>query len=340
MDPGVDPDPGPIAGPLAGRRGIWLPVEALWDPAGWEDTLQTAAAAGITCAVVDLKDGDGRLWYQSATHWAAAARSIQKKALTREELTAGATLLRERYGIEVVPRLFAFRDNTAPRYLETARISVQGNRAMTWFDGDPSGGGRRWLNPYMPDARAYIPGLAAELKEWGFSFLMLDGVQFPERESKAFYGDPEQTAAPRHQVLTDFCSQISAAFGKDNWALTTAALAAVGEKTGVYGGNPVTFGAPAVSPWTLPFALGSRLKLAGEKVSSPGSHPYEASVLLFRQLAARLNLMERPPLLLPWLEAEDAPDQIAALTQSFGENAGYILYNEKGKYTFTIKEQE
>lgn len=335
-DPGVEPPEPPAEekSPLEGLRGIWLPAEALRDPDKWDGTLRAAAEGGITCGVVDLKDADGKLWYQSATDWAAAARGIQKKALTREELTAGAARLWEEYGIRVIPRLFAFRDNLAPRYLETARVGVQGNRSITWFDGDPNGGGRRWLNPYAPDARAYITGLAAELKEWGFSLLMLDGVQFPDRESKAWYGDPEQTALPRDRVLADFCREISAVFGDDNWILCSTPLAAVGEKTGVYGGNPLTFGAPGASPWARPADMGSRLRLAGEKVSSTGSHPYEASLLLFRQLAARLNLMDQPPLLLPWLDAEAAGAQIAALTECFGEGCGYILYQEKGKYAF------
>ncbi|MBO5796767.1 MAG: hypothetical protein J6R77_00280, partial [Clostridia bacterium] len=116
-------------------------------------------------------------------------------------------------------------------------------------------------------------------------------------------------------------------------------LAAVGEKTQVYGGNPVTYGAAAVSPWVLPGDMGSRLTVGGDKVSKPKDHPYEAATLLFSQLKARLGLMEQPPVVVPWLQAEgyDATEvaaQVKALSEQFGAGAPYILYHPKGDYTF------
>lgn len=338
-EPQPQPDPEPDGFKAADMRAIYLPTKALREISKWDTTLAAAKEAGYNALVVDLKDVDGKVWYASATQWAAEARSVQEDALAVADLKAAAANLQETYGLTLVPRLFAFRDHTAPRYLETARVAVKGSPSSVWYDNDPGAGGRRWLNPYAPDAAAYIVALATELKDMGFSLLMLDGVQFPGQESQAYYGDGEQTALPRDQVLARFAAQMNGAVGESGWMMSVAALASVGEKTNVYGGNPVTFGAPAVSPWVLPGEMGSRLTVGGDKVSKPGDHPYEAATLLFSQLKARLGLMEQPPAVVPWLQAEgyDAAEvaaQVKALSEQFGADAPYILYHPKGDYTF------
>lgn len=328
---------------LASLRAIWLPSTALKDLSASADTLTAAAAAGYNAVIVDVKDADGALWVASQTPLALEARAARADALTPEELRAVTTTLADTYHLTLVPRLFAFRDNTAPRYLETARVTVAGEPNTGWFDASPTAGGRRWLNPYAADARRYITALAAELQQAGCSLLMLDGVQFPDREVRAYYGDAEQTALSRSEILAQFVTEMNEAVGADGWLLCETALATVGEQTTVYGGNPLTYGAPAVSPWTLPSQLGSKLQLGGEAVSAPADNPYEALSLLFSQLQARLQLMEPAsarPVVVPWLQADGySAAQIAAqqqaVTDCFGAAAPYILYSETGRYTFT-----
>ena len=327
---------------LSELRAIYLPSAALRDLSAYADTLAGASAAGYNAVIADLKDADGALWYASATELAAASGAARADALSLEELRAVATTLRDSYHLTLVPRLFAFRDNTAPRNLETARVTVAGEPSTCWFDGNPSAGGRRWLNPYAADARRYITSLASELTGAGFPLVMLDGMQFPDREVRAYYGDASQTALSRSAILTQFVSEMNEAVGASGWLLCETAMAAVGEKTTVYGGNPVTYGAPAVAPWTLPSQLGSKLTLGGETVASPASHPYEALSLLLSQLQARLQLMDAAathPVIVPWLQADGCtPAQIAdqqrAVTDRLGGGAPYILYSANGQYTF------
>lgn len=349
-EPSAAPTTAPTEEPTTGEdgvrlselRAIYLPSAALRNLAARADTLTAASAAGYNAVIVDLKDADGALWYASATELAVAAGAAREDALTLEELRAVAETLRESYHLTLVPRLFAFRDNTAPRNLDTARVTVAGQPSTCWFDASPSAGGRRWLNPYAADARRYITSLASELTEAGFPLLMLDGVQFPDREVRAYYGDAEQTALSRSAILTRFVSEMNEAVGSNGWLLCETAMAAVGEKTTVYGGNPVTYGAPAVAPWTLPSQLGSKLTLGGETIASPASQPYEALSLLLSQLQARLQLMDAAavhPIVVPWLQADDCtPAQIAdqqrAVTTHFGERAPYILYSASGQYAF------
>ena len=324
---------------LKDLRGFWLPGALLSDVSRYEATLTAATEAGYNTVVVDLKDADGKLWYASATELAEQARAVKEGALTVEELTAVAKTLKETYHLTLIPRLYAFRDNTAPRYLDTARVSVKGSPRTVWYDNDPSAGGRRWLNPYAADARRYIVELAAELKAAGFSRILLDGVQFPNQESSAYYGDASVTAVPREEVLAGFVSQLNEALGKNGWLLTATALAAVGEKTTAYGGNPVTYGAPAVAPWVMPGEMGGSLTVGEEKVKQPAAHPYEAVSLLLSQLHSRLQLMENAPTAVPWLQAgglsaEAVATEQKALRETFGEGAPYLLYSAKGVYDF------
>lgn len=339
--PTPDTPPTPDRTTLSGLRAIYLPLSAVRDLSAWEDTLTAASSAGYNAVIFDLKDADGRIWYASATEQATKARAVQENALTLEALRDVQATLAE-YNLTAVPRLFAFRDNTAPRYLETARVSVKGSPSSVWYDNDPSAGGRRWLNPYAADARRYITELSAELKAAGFSLVMLDGVQFPNQEWQAYYGTAEQTATPRNEVLAGFVNEMNAAVGEANWLLCSTALAAVGEKTTAYGGNPVTYGAPAVSPWVLPSTLGARLTLGESSVSAPAAHPYEAVELLLSQLKARLAFLEEAerPLVIPWLQAEgysaaQIADEKRALAACYGDNAPHILYRADGRYTFS-----
>jgi len=321
---------------IAHLRAFYLPFTTA---ASRTSTFEAAAAAGYNAVIMDLKDADGRLWYASATPLAQTARTVQQQAISMEGLVAMREELQNKWGITLIPRLYAFRDHAAPRYLENARVTVQGSGDSVWYDNDPSAGGRRWLNPYAEEARGYILELAKELHGSGFALLMLDGVQFPEQEAQAYYGDAEQTALPRGEVLASFVQEMNAAVGKDGWMLTVSGMAAVGEKTGVYGANPATFGAAVIAPWALPASFGGRLTVGGETVVSPNAHPHEAATLLFGQLKARLQLMESAPSVMPWLQAqgytaEDVAAEVAALHEQMGAGVPYVLYHPDGNYTF------
>lgn len=120
-----------------------------------------------------------------------------------ETLLAAAAHLREK-GFEPVPRLYAFKDQVAPYALANVKIGVEGSPASVWHDANPSKGGVPWMNPCSTDAHRYMSALAGELKTAGFSLVLLDGVQFPDREYSADYGSSELAGLPRGQVLSRF----------------------------------------------------------------------------------------------------------------------------------------
>lgn len=336
----TDPHPTPTPPSLDNMRGFYLPASQLKDVTALDAQLDKAAAAGFNAVIFDLKDSAGTLYYASATELAAQSGAISPQALSITELTASIQHITDK-GFAAIPRLYAFRDATAPRQLAGAKVTVEGNPTFTWYDDNPSAGGKPWLNPYSPQAHTYIIDMIRELKGLGIATLMIDGVQFPDQESQAGYGTSELTSLSRTEVLSKFVTDASAALD-GQLVLSMPSLPALGEETSPYGGNPMTFGATVVSPNVMPASFGDRLKMGENSISDPANHPYDVVKLVMGQLQLRIRLMDedKQPALFPWLQAYDCSadnikEQIRAVTEAAGDDAPYILYHPSGTYDFS-----
>ncbi|MCL2488841.1 MAG: putative glycoside hydrolase, partial [Oscillospiraceae bacterium] len=340
-DPTEPPEPQPTEPPapepadtFADIKGIFLPGEALADLDG--QMLDRAAAAGYNAVIFDAKDAGGQMHYISATELGIQAKSAAPGALTPEQLKAAAEQLAQK-GLKLIPRLFAFRDHIGAGELVDARIKIDG---VTWFDKAPDNGGRRWLNPYEPDAHRFIIGLAKELQDMGFSLIMVDGVQFPDNDYRAEYGQSELTSLSRSGVLSKFIKDLTAATDRDAISLVMPAPAAIGDGTNPFGGNPVTFGAGSVSPLLLPGTLGGTLTVGSEKLESPAAEPYQAVRMLYAQIRDRVELIDAAarPRLTPFIQADGySAAQIAEELRGLKDAGGgesYVLYSAEGKYVF------
>ncbi len=300
--------------PAAATHGFYLPVETLRDEAQLDTLLTQAAAAGFNHVVFDLKPVSGELQYVSAV--TLAARNTAKDAWTMEQLTALARRMRDK-GLEPVPRLFAFQDESAGD-LDSAKITY-GDSTITWLDAKPENGGKPWLNPCSPDARAYILGLVEELKNNGFQTVMLDSVQFPNKEWGAFYGHDPLSSQPKRTVLETFLQEVRAVEG------VTVILSMPGEAAAngaeAFGGNPLTLGAAVAAP-----------ALTAEAAS------YETVKAQVTAAQALLQTQEGT-VLEPWLTTADytaaqVQEQLRAVRESGGDTAGYWLYHAQGVYDF------
>ena len=322
-------------------RGFYLPVSALSDSSALDSLLEQAARAGFNTAVFDLKDETGILHYASATELAVRANSAAPDALSLSELKELAQRMRDK-GITPLPRLFAFKDRTAPSALTEARIGLQDEPGWMWLDNSREQGGKPWLNPYSSQAHQYITDLCTELKGAGFSGLILDGVQFPNQQSQAYYGTGPLTSLSRGDVLARFVSDLRQAVGPQDCAVLVASpgLSVFSDDTAPYYANPLTFGEAGACPFLLPSSLGDPLKAGTETLSDPAGNPYDAVKLALNQITLRLRLMdEDAPYVCPWLQAydyasRDILEQIRAVTDTAGKKACYILYNPQGTYDF------
>ncbi|NLN81292.1 MAG: hypothetical protein GX136_01910 [Clostridiales bacterium] len=323
-----------------GIRAFYLTLSQLRD-SSLDSLLSAASQAGFNAAVFDLKDAKGALNYKSQTDFAKRSRAITDNALTIEQLKA---LIQKFFdkNITPIPRLYAFRDHTSPHHLPTAKITVESYPSYTWLDDYKEKGGKPWLNPYAPDAHSYIIGLAEELAETGFKSIMLDGVQFPNQTAQADYGDSELRSLSHIEVLRKFVADLGKAVGEGCRVMQTMpGLSAFGDGTEPFGGNPVTLGADTVSPLLMPSGFGNSLKVGETTVANPLKTPYDAVRLAAGQIRLRLELIDQNerPAVMPWLQADDYSAeqiklQIKAVLEEFGQEASYILYNQKGSYDF------
>lgn len=314
----TQPTPETAVGLTDGIRAFYLPADKLTDNNQRTATLQAAKKAGFTGVVVDMKDADGNLYYRSNTDRAKLVNSYIPDALTAEQTRTVLTAIQEA-GLRPIVRLFAFRDNAAARALADARIFPTGNSGWVWYDAKPANGGRAWLNPYADAAQLYLIDLARELKDLGAQGVLLDGVQFPHQVSGAAFGTSSNTSKSRNQILTAFVEQMGQMLG-DTCPVILACTAdsALGEKTQVYGGNPLTFGASAAAP-----------------ILDTQGNVAEA----IHQMTTRIKVIDkdRQPLLSPILQAENLTNEALKTLIKACADAGtdqYILYAPSGAYDF------
>lgn len=330
-----------------GVHAFYLSVAQLSNTA-LDTQLDNAAKAGFNAVVFDLKDENGAVHYQSATELAQKAKTITSDAMTLDVLKTLLQHLKDK-GFTAIPRLYAFKDPAAPSNLPSAKVALADQPSYTWLDNSKEKGGKAWLNPYSPDAHRFIIDMAKELSDAGFPNVMLDGVQFPNQTSRAYFGKTEMSSLSHSEVLQKFVKDLSISVGdKCRVMLSMPGLSAFGDGTTPFGGNPVTFGAKTVSPMLMPSTLGSKLSTSDTSLSNPASDPYNAVKIAAGQINLRLQLIAEAdrPTMMPWLQADtysadQINQQIKAVTETLGNNASYILYNSKdGNYDFSSLKQQ
>lgn len=327
-------------------RAFYLPLSALRNAQTLEPTLDQAAGAGFNAVLFDLKDSEGRLYYQSGTALALQADSAAEDALTLDELKTLFQTLKS-HGLTPLPRLYAFLDPLAPRKLSSAKIATADHPTWTWYDDDPQNGGKPWLNPYSPVAHQYLIDLMTELKGAGADAILLDGVQFPKQTKDAGFGNGEYASLSKAEVLATFVSKAVEAMDGSRVLLSMPGAAALGTDTTLFGGNPVTFGASVAAPDLMLSAFGNRLTAGTATVENPALHPYDAIKAALSQIQLRLQVIdeEQRPALTPWLQGYDCTvpqiaEQIRAVRDTLGGEASYILYNPEGAYDFAALKEE
>lgn len=318
-------------------NGFWLPHDALLNADRLADTIEAAANAGINTLLFDLKDSDGTLYYLFDSQQAAQVDAFAADALTKDQLqsvmdTANAA------GLQVIPRMYAFRDNAAARALAGARITHESDPSWVWYDADPSKGGKAWLNPYADEAHLYLINLAKELKGFGVAGILLDGVQFPTNAYSASFGSSANTSMDYSEILTTFIDNMQEALGNDcPVLLASTGEAALGVNTDVYGGNPLTFDANQAVPHIDLAAMPSSVTIGESVITISPKKPADSMEALIHHMALRLKVAGNTTTVTPWLETDSlsTDDLMAYLNGSIaGGTEAFILYNTDGKYDF------
>ncbi len=314
-------------------RGFSLPYTALLDAAALKDTAQKAAAAGFNCAVIELKDKDGNLYYATGTEAGLTAAAATADAVSLSALTEAFAVLKQA-GIAPIPLLYAFEDIKAPYTLPAAKVTVAGHTDWMWYDGDPQKGGRPWLNPYADAAQTYITALAEELQMAGAGALMLDGVYFPTQTAQSDFTSAGDATLTKGQVLEKFMSRVDTLCDIPV-LLRCSANAALGNHTAGYDTNPLSLGAAAVLADARVSLLGEKLAVEGEMLAVSAQTITDVLPRLqdaLQKRAAAQPENSRPAALL-LLEGDTLAAQVQAL-RTANADTSYFVYTKDGNYDF------
>jgi len=216
----LPPLPPPILDPVSEQgqraRGIYLtgPFIHRFGVAGVLRALQMARA---DAAVVDLKDGQGRVTYPTEIPDLAEQRAgfIPDPAGLVQQLREA--------GIYTIARVVCFSDPVLPhlqpeRAILDSRPRREGRVWTSW------GTGGAWLDPTLDANHDLVVALAEEAASFGFDEVQLDYIRFPVDAAANHAVLRGFRGRSRVEVMTDLLARIDAALpiplGADVFGLT------------------------------------------------------------------------------------------------------------------------
>jgi len=185
---------------------------------GASGVIKTVKGANLTAAVFDLKDGEGRVLFDTKLPELQPQKRLYVKDLRK--LIADV----RRAGIYVIARITCFSDPVTPRnYPERAVMDARPNHAgqvwAAWGKRNP------WLDPYNERNHDMVVTMAMEAQELGFDEIQFDYFRFPVDEAVQFAVFPAQRDVPRRDVLVGLLRRVDQALhipiGVDVFGLTT-----------------------------------------------------------------------------------------------------------------------
>lgn len=129
---------------------------------------QAVAAAGGNALVVEMKDINGRLAWQSQAALAATLGSSAADGLTAQAVQA----LAQTTDLYLVAKIQCFRDPLLARNRIGSLMTRGGN---VWHDSQGVG----WSSPASQQAVDYLSALCLELADMGFDEILLDRAGYP-----------------------------------------------------------------------------------------------------------------------------------------------------------------
>ena len=211
-DPLVDPVP--HRGQTA--RGLYFngPMVRRLGAAG---IIRSVKGAGLDAAVLDLKDGQGRVMFDTRIE----VLQPQKRIFVSDFKAVIAQL--RQAGIYTIGRIVSFNDPQLPvRHPERAVMDGRPRRqGRVWANN-----GRRnpWLDPYNGKNHDLLVEFAKEAEALGLDELQFDYFRFPVDAATAFAHFPAQVDTPRRYVLLGLLRRIDSAIripiGVDVFGLT------------------------------------------------------------------------------------------------------------------------
>ncbi len=224
---------------------VTVPESVLYSALDYYDFLK-GLDEEVTAVVIDMKTETGTVTYKSNQVSIANAGAAAENAVDLKNRISTA----ENLGLDVIARVYAFKDSTAPYNAGDMAIRYESEEGILWLDESIDNGGKPWLNPYSDTAQKYILDIVYDAIDYKVDAILLEGVSFPESGDMdyAYFGVGAEGVS-REEILLQFTKRIYSGtvitdtdliIGYDSFdALTTP---------DIYGGDPLGFSADGYSP--------------------------------------------------------------------------------------------
>ncbi|MBQ6119093.1 MAG: hypothetical protein IJK98_07655 [Clostridia bacterium] len=207
-------------------------------------------------ALFEFKDAAGYIVFPTELAKGAADDRIVENAW---ETVTGL----EEMGVRTAAYISCFRDSAALSEDDGWAVRDFDNPDEPFYDAD----GAMWLDPYLPDAAAYLTGLMQAALDGGFSYVVLDNVSFPYGLSLTtpYYSGADVADKGDNSILLDFLAQALDVTGTKQLVLMCDVNGIAAEATNRdnrYGGSLLTCGAEV-------FAVDARIGMLPENEPDP-----------------------------------------------------------------------
>jgi hypothetical protein len=296
-------------------KAVHVGGDAAGDPGRWDDLVALAETTELNAVMLDLKDEEGLVFYDSDVEIARRAGAVDRRfdlgAVSRQMADAG---------LYLIGRIVTFQDPRAARAIPEIAVGDSST------GGVYSKNGQYFLDPTDPEARAYGLSLAMEACRLGVDEIQFDYVRYPDGFGQQATFDGGSDGGTRVYTIQTFLEEAKArlhplgcAVAGDIFGFITAATddGGIGQQWEV-----VTDVLDVVSPMVYPSHYGP----GWYGFDVPNDHPGE---MVNRALGDGIRRLDSAAVIRPWLQdfgysADQVREQIDA-AESYG--LGWMLWN-------------
>lgn len=149
-------------------KGIYIPVSKVTDAEMMQSVLDMIDETELNAVVIDIKDDDGRILFQSNNQMAITIGA----SLNRTEDIKSLLATLKAHNVYCIARIVAFKDPYLAKKRED--LAVKRNDGTMYRDNS----GICWLNPYKEEVWEYLVSIAKEAGQMGFQEVQFDYIRF------------------------------------------------------------------------------------------------------------------------------------------------------------------
>lgn len=272
-------------------KAIYVTAHTASGDERWNDMMQIVERTEVNAVVLDLKDSEGYVYYDTNVQMARDIGAVSPILDVEQRLSD----MKQR-DIYSIARIVVFEDPLLAEMRPDLAIrdASTGGLWTTW-------NGLAWVNAHERDVWNYNIQLAVEAANLGFDEIQLDYIRFPSDGmlDLADYG-PEYADSTRLDAITGFLSEMKAALAKTDALLAVDIFGITMWETddGGIGQNFAAI-APLVDV-VCPMIYPSHFYPGAIGLDIPNNHPYEVIYSSLQNGAAMVP--EARDKLRPWLQ--------------------------------------